>query len=191
MRVQVLPDCDRAVTLFRSRICYSGINDDIGSSVARVMSMPAGKTTAVMAALMLLLLLVACGHAPEPAPPPVTMGYCGSNPQVKPDVVLVVCNTNDITAENLTWSDWGMQTARAKGSAVVDLCSYEEYASGDYVTVPIEMIASKIVHCARNARAYSTLRYVFPDGSPFQGVPAAVNSTGDQGQDLPVRSYSA
>ena len=23
-------------------------------------------------------------------------------------------------------------------------------------------------------------------GSPFQGVPAAVNSTGDQGQDLPV-----
>jgi hypothetical protein len=150
------------------------------------MSMPTGKTTAVMAALMLLLLLVACGHAPEPTPPPVTLGYCGSNPQVKPDVVLVVCNTNDITAENLTWSDWGMQTARAKGSAVVDLCSYEECASGDYVTVPIEMIASKIVHCARNAWAYSTLRYVFPNGSPFKGVPTAVNSTGDQGQDLPV-----
>jgi hypothetical protein len=134
-----------------------------------------------------LLLLVACSHAPRPAPPPlVTLGYCGSSPQVRPDVVLVVCNTNDITAENLTWSDWGMPTARAKGSAVVDLCSYEECASGNFVTVPIEMTASKIVRCAKNARAYATLRYVFPDGSPFKGVPAAVNATGDQGQNLPV-----
>lgn len=69
---------------------------------------------------------------------------------------------------------------------MVDLCSYEECASGNYVTVPIEMTASKIMHCARNARTYSTLRYVFPDGSPFKGVPTAVNSAGDQGQDLPV-----
>jgi hypothetical protein len=161
------------------------------------MTLPAGKktgkTTAIVATLLLsLLLLVACSHAPGPAPPPgppgppVTLGYCGSNPQVRPDVVLVVCNTSDITAENLTWSDWGMPAARAKGSAVVDLCAYEECASGNFVTVPIEMTASKIVHCAKNARAYSTLRYVFPDGSPFKGVPAAVQSTGDQGQDLPV-----
>lgn len=154
------------------------------------MSLPAGKATAIVTALMvtLLMLVVACSHAakPRPAPPPVTLGYCGSHPQVKPDVVLVVCNTNDITAENLTWSDWGTQTASAKGSAVVDLCSYEECASGNYVTVPIEMSASKIMHCARNARAYSTLRYVFPEGSPFKGVPTGVNSAGDQGQDLPV-----
>ena len=154
------------------------------------MSLPAGKTTAVVAALMSpLLLLVACSRAPRPQPPPpppVTLGYCGSSPQVRPDVVLVVCYTNDITAENLTWSDWGMPTASAKGSAVVDLCSYEACASGNYVTVPIEMTVSKIVACAKNARAYSTLRYVFPDGSPCKGVPAAVNSTGDLGQDLPV-----
>lgn len=153
------------------------------------MSLAAGKTTATVTTLMVTLLtLVACSPAaePRPAPPPVTLGYCGSNPQVKPDVVLVVCNTNDITAENLTWSDWGTQTASAKGSAVVDLCSYEECASGNYVTVPIEMTASKLMRCARNARAYSTLRYVFPDGSPFKGVPTAVNSAGDQGQALPV-----
>jgi hypothetical protein len=154
------------------------------------MKLPAGKKTAMAAALLPSLLLpVACSHAPEPVRspgPPVTLGYCGSNPQVRPDVVLVVCNTNDITAENLTWSDWGMPTASAKGSAVVDLCAYEECASGNFVTVPIEVTVSKIVHCAKNARAYSTLRYVFPGGSPFNGVPAAVKSTGDQGQDLPV-----
>lgn len=150
-------------------------------------SWPTGKAAAVVATLMLSLLpLGACGRAPKPAPPPVTLGYCGSDPQVKPDVVLVVCNTNDITAENLTWSDWGMPTASAKGSAVVDLCSYEECASGNYVTVPIGMIVSKIVYCAKNARAYSTLRYVFPHGSPFKGVPTGINSTGDLGQHLPV-----
>jgi hypothetical protein len=154
------------------------------------MYVAAGKTTAIVVMLMLpLLLLAGCSHAPKPAPPPapsVTLGYCGGNPQVRPGVVLVVCNTEDITAENLTWSGWGMQTASAKGSAVVDLCSYEECAGGNYVTVPIEMTVSKIVSCAKNKRAYSTLRYVFPDGSPFKGVPTAVNNTGDQGQDLPV-----
>lgn len=142
-----------------------------------------------MAAVMVsLFLLAGCGHAARtnPAPPPVTLGYCGSDPQVRPDVVLVVCDTNDITAENLTWSDWGMPTASARGSAVVDLCSYEACASGNYVSVPIEITVSKVMRCARNARAYSTLRYMFPDGSPFKGVPAAVTSTGDLGQDLPV-----
>lgn len=67
------------------------------------MSWPAGKTTAIVTALVvaLLMFVVACSHAatPRPAPPPVTLGYCGSNPQVKPGVVLVVCDTNDITAE--------------------------------------------------------------------------------------------
>jgi len=33
-----------------------------------------------------------------PSPPSVTLSYCGSAPQATPDVVLVVCNTDDITA---------------------------------------------------------------------------------------------
>jgi hypothetical protein len=61
------------------------------------------------------------------------LGFCGTSPQVKPDVVLVVCDTDDITATNLTWSDWGMPTASARGSATVDLCAYEDCASGNYV----------------------------------------------------------
>jgi hypothetical protein len=144
---------------------------------------------AVAAALLPLLLLTACSHAAQPArpaSPPVTLGYCGSNLQVRPDVVLVVCNTDDITAVNLVWSDWGRPTATAKGSATVNLCAYTDCASGDYVSVPIEMTASKIVRCAEQARAYSVLRYKFPDGSPFQGVPAS--STGGyfgQGQPVP------
>ena len=142
----------------------------------RVMIVRAGKTTAVVAASISVLLLTACSHAAKPVPPSVMLGFCGYALQVKPDVVLVVCNTNDITARNLTWSGWGEPTATAKGSAIVDLCAFSDCANANYVSVPIEMAASKIVHCSKNTRAYSTLRYVFPAGSPFAGVPSAAYS---------------
>lgn len=149
--------------------------------------MLARRVWAVTAALLFpLLLLAACSHATAPASPPVTLGYCGTSPQVRPDVVLVDCNTDAITARNLTWSGWGKPTATAKGSAVIDLCAYEDCASGDYTSVPIEMIATKITHCAKNTLAYSTLRYVFPHGSPFKGV-STVSAPGDLGvQSQPV-----
>jgi hypothetical protein len=150
------------------------------------MNVLAWKTRAVAGISMFpLLLLTACSHAANPVPPPVTLGFCGSGPQVMPDVVLVVCNTDDITARNLTWSGWGKPTAAAKGSATVDLCAYEDCASGDYSAVPIEMTASKIVDCSKNTRAYSVLRYAFPNGSPFQGLPANVQASFGRGQTVP------
>jgi hypothetical protein len=138
--------------------------------------MLAGKKRVIVAMLAFsLLFLTACSDAPSPVPPPpVMLGFCGSSPQVRPDVVTVVCNTDDITAKNLIWSDWGKSTATAKGSATVDLCAYYDCASGDYVSVPIELTVSKIVYCAKSPQAYSTLRYMFPHGSPFRGVPASV-----------------
>jgi hypothetical protein len=128
-----------------------------------------------------LLLLTACSHAAasKPAPgaasPPVTMAYCGSAPQVRPAVVEVICGTDDITADSLTWSAWGQQVATAIGTAVVDLCSYEDCHTGSFTAVPIVVIASKMVGCAKNTHAYSRLQYVFVDGSPFAGVPAEEN----------------
>lgn len=150
--------------------------------------MLAGKTRVIMAlAAFPLLLLTACSHATQPAAPQVTLGYCGSNLQVRPDVILVVCATDDITARNLVWSDWGKATATAKGSATVDLCAYNDCAAGDYISVPIVMTASKIVPCSKNVRAYSTLRYNFPAGSPFKGVPAVANTQAYYGGgDQPV-----
>jgi hypothetical protein len=146
------------------------------------------------AALLVPLLLAACSHAAvKPSPPPVTLGYCGSNPQVMPDVVLVVCSTDDITAENLVWSDWGAQSAHAKGSATVDLCAYGDCASGDYISVPFDVTATRIVHCTKTRRAYSTLRYVFPGGSPFASVPLVADSPayyGGQNQPVPPRDQT-
>jgi hypothetical protein len=133
---------------------------------------------AVVTVLGGLLFLAACGHPAKPVPPPVTMSFCGGNPQATPDVVLVVCGTNDITARDLTWTAWGKPTSTATGIALVDLCAYEDCHTGAYGTVPIRLVASKIVGCAGQARAYSRLRYVWPDGTPWPGIPADLNTSG-------------
>ena len=99
-----------------------------------------GVVGGLSAALVAALVLGGCGQVPRPGPPPVELGYCGSNLQVKPDVVFVICNTDDITARNLAWSGWGKPTATAKGSATVDLCAYSDCANGSYAFVPIEEI---------------------------------------------------
>jgi hypothetical protein len=123
-----------------------------------------------------LLLLSACSHATGPTsiPVPVTMTDCGSGPQIRPAVVEIVCGTNEITAGSLTWSAWGKQIATAVGTAVVDMCTYEDCHTGSYSSVPIVVIASKTVSCARDTQAYSRLQYVFVGGSPFPSVPADV-----------------
>lgn len=133
---------------------------------------------AVVAALLPVLFLTACGHAAAPVAPPVTLSFCGGDPESMPTVVEVVCNTGDLTARNLVWQGWGTSAATAHGTAVVDLCAYEDCHTGSFGDVRITLIASKITDCAKNTRAYSALHYVFPDGSPWQGVPANANTTG-------------
>jgi hypothetical protein len=133
---------------------------------------------AAFAALFSVLFLAGCSHAAAPVPPAVTLSFCGTGPQPAPAVVEVICNTDDLTARNLVWTAWGKPTATAKGTAVVDMCAYEDCHTGTYSTVPIRLIASRITACAGSKRAYTTLRYVFVDGSPWAGVPAGANTSG-------------
>ncbi|MCW2936086.1 MAG: hypothetical protein JWM19_7048 [Actinomycetia bacterium] len=76
------------------------------------------------------------------------------------------------------WSGWGKPTTTATGTAVVDLCAYEDCHTGAFGSVPIRLIASKIAACGGNERAYTQLRYVFVDGSPWAGVPADMKTSG-------------
>jgi hypothetical protein len=133
---------------------------------------------ALVATLLSVLLLAACSHAAAPGPPPVTLSFCGNDPQSTPTVVQVVCNTDDITARNLVWHGWGKSAATAQGTAVVDLCAYEDCHTGAFGAVPITLTASKLADCAKDTRAYSALHYVFPAGSPWPGVPANANIAG-------------
>ncbi len=124
---------------------------------------------AVAAGLFPLLALTACSQAAKPVPPPVTMSFCGGNAQVQPDVVIVVCDTGDITARDLKWTAWGKPAATATGTATVDLCAYNDCHTGSYGTTPIRVIISNIVRCGASGRAYSRLRYVFPAGHTLAG----------------------
>ena len=58
------------------------------------------------------------------------------------------------------------------------MCAYEDCHTGTFSTLPIRLIASRIAACAANKRAYTTLRYVFADGSPWAGVPANTDTSG-------------
>lgn len=78
----------------------------------------------------------------------------------------------------LVWTAWGKSTATASGTAVADLCAYEDCHTGSFTSVHIRLIASKIANCAKNVRAYSTLRYVFVGTSPWEGIPANVKTSG-------------
>jgi hypothetical protein len=159
--------------------------------------MPARTTCLAAASVMFpVLLLVACGHAAAPAPPPpppVTLSFCGGNPQPMPSVIEVVCNTDDITARNLVWTAWGKSVATARGTAVVDQCAYEDCATGAYSSVPIKLVASNVADCPKAGRAYETLRYVFPDGSPWPDLPANLNTSGYMAapdRDLPPKNQT-
>ena len=132
---------------------------------------------AVAAGLFPLLALTACSRAAAPVPP-VTMSFCGGDAQVQPDVVIVVCDTGDITARDLKWASWGKPTATATGTATVDLCAYGDCHTGYYGTTPIRVVISKIVRCGGNRRAYARLRYVFTAGTPWPGTPANLNISG-------------
>jgi len=143
---------------------------------------------AVVATAATPLLLVGCSHPAGPGPAPVSLDFCGGGPQVRPAVVEIVCGTSDIDAGSLTWSAWGRPIATAVGTAVVDLCTYEDCHTGSFTSVPIVVIASKIMRCAKEARAYSRLQYVFVDGSPFPGLlPNVASSNSSRRRPGPFR----
>jgi len=135
-------------------------------------------TRTVTATVLLPLLLVAActpaattGHAAAS----VTMADCGGGLHARPSLVQVICSSDVITARSLAWSAWGKPVATAVGVAVVDLCAFEDCHTGSFNSVPIVMIASKIINCPKRAHAYSRLQYVFVGRSPFSGLPAHMN----------------
>jgi hypothetical protein len=130
------------------------------------------------ALLMLsLLALTACTSKDARASVPTKLAFCGGTPQARPAVVTVICTTNSITARDLTWSQWGQPIALATGTAVVDLCAYEDCHTGVYGASPIVLVASKVTRCPNGVRAYSRLQYVFVGRSPFEDVPANFKAT--------------
>jgi hypothetical protein len=138
-------------------------------------------TRAVVTLMFPLLLLTACSHSaagPGSVPPSAQLSYCGGNLQLRPTVVLVICNTDDITARNLVWTGWGKPFAVASGRAVVDLCAFEDCHMGLYGSASIVLVASKMITCAPHKRAYSRLQYVFVGRSPFQGLSSKMKFTG-------------
>jgi hypothetical protein len=153
----------------------------------------AGKAHRTAIAVVFAVLVIAgCGH-PGPVPPAVTLSFCGNGPQPAPAVVEVICNTDDLTARNLVWTGWGTPTAAAAGTAVVDLCAYEDCHTGAFSSVPVRLVASRLAACTGGQRAYRMLRYLFPGGSPWGTLPAGFGTSSyiaAPGRTLPPRNQT-
>ena len=124
---------------------------------------------------LLAALLAGCSH-PLPGAAARTavarLANCGSRPEPRPTVIVMVCSNNSITARDLKWSDWGKPVTAAIGTAVVDLCAYTDCHTGSYGSAPIVVIATGLVRCSPTVSGYRRLQYVFAGRSPFQGTPA-------------------
>jgi hypothetical protein len=125
-----------------------------------------------------LLLLAACSHAPAgPAPTPVTLALCGTSPQATPDLIQVICNTDDLTARSLTWSGWGKAVATARGTATVDLCAYTDCHTGAFTSSAVVLTVSKLMRCGKHELAYSRLHYAFVHGSPWPDIKGSFDTS--------------
>jgi hypothetical protein len=136
--------------------------------------------TRAVLAFLALTALAACSGSPGAAGSDsrpgaghsLTIAYCGGHRQVRPTTINIICGANDITAQRLVWSGWGSSFAAGRGTAVVDLCSFEDCHMGQYSGYPIVVVASQPKSCSPGQRAYARLQYVFVGKSPFQGLPA-------------------
>jgi hypothetical protein len=139
-------------------------------------------TRAVLASLVLVALAACSGSAgaagSQSAGRTLAIAYCGGKRQVRPTTINIICGVNDITAQRLAWSGWGSSFATARGTAVVDLCSFEDCHMGQYSGYPIVLVASKLTSCSPGQRAYARLQYVFVGTSPFQDLPAHLSFKG-------------
>jgi hypothetical protein len=144
----------------------------IATTVARLGGLASLAGLAGLAAAA--LALTACGppaSSARAAAKPVTMTDCNGLHHTTPPIVTVICQSDAITARNLTWSAWGTPVATAIGAAVVDACAFEDCHTATYSAYRIVVIASKIVKCAKGRQVYSRLQYVFVGHSPFADLP--------------------
>jgi hypothetical protein len=131
----------------------------------------------ILAFLALVLLVVAgCGHSTA-RPLPVTLALCGTSPAVAPDLIQMICNTDDITARDLTWSGWGKPAATGRGTAVVDVCAYSDCHTGAFSTAAIVVRASGLMRCGKHEVAYASLHYTWVHGSPWPGMSATTDTS--------------
>lgn len=138
-----------------------------------------GQGRALAGALALALLLAsACTAQGGPAARARTsrtarLADCGQRPQVRPDVLAIICSDSGIIARDLHWSSWGKPVATAVGTAVVNLCELTDCHTGSYRPYPIVLVASRLSACPGGWRGYTRLQYLFVGRQPFpHGNPA-------------------
>lgn len=138
------------------------------------MPVTARRASALTIAIALLATMVAaCSHAAA-SPGPASnrrLADCGGNPQTKPQVVVITCSNQAITVHDVNWSAWGGKVATGTGSAIVNVCAFQDCHTGAYGSYPVVVVASGAVACRGGVSGYGRIQYMFVGTSPFANLP--------------------
>jgi hypothetical protein len=127
------------------------------------------------------LVALSCAAAAPAAgqTPDATLPSQCYDQQVAPVSVILACADAGIIAEELVWTNWGADQAKATGIASVKTCD-PDCATGGREEYPVALVAEQLRDCDYGEPQYTRVVYSFPAESPFPpGSPGAENPTVD------------
>lgn len=81
-----------------------------------------------------------------------------------PEDITLACGDNNHSVTELQWQDWGADAATASGVEWLNDCD-PFCAEGTFHQTPVTVRATDLEDCGFNARVYSRLEVIYPEGS--------------------------
>jgi hypothetical protein len=124
-------------------------------------------------ALAAAVLAVRAGAAA--APPTIPNCFAQA---VEPAAMTIACGDGNLALENVSWQDWGGDTASGSGTMRTNNCE-TNCAAGVFYTYAVDLTASGLKTCLSGRRQYTHLEW----SAPGKAAPGQANLPGEV--DLP------
>ena len=103
------------------------------------------------------------GHTKAKAVVLHTNQSCGDDRAAKPPTITLACATGGLRIEQLEWTSWGGNTAKASGLFRIQGCDPSCAEDNRTYTYAAEVTAHQPVACADGARQYTFIEYTVTD----------------------------
>jgi len=88
---------------------------------------------------------------------------CGDERATKPTTITLTCATGGVRIEQLEWTDWGRNTAKASGLFRVQGCDPSCAEDNRTYTYTVEVTAHQPADCGDESRQYAFIEYAITD----------------------------
>ncbi|MER5935387.1 hypothetical protein [Streptomyces sp. NPDC002054] len=109
----------------------------------------------------------ASAQTPRPAPAPLVVVDCFSQPQVRPKEYLLACGDGNNQLVRLRWENWGPRTATAVGTDMVNDCR-PYCAAGRFRPYPVTVTLANPRPWPEHPeiQRFTTIRLLYTDTAP-------------------------